>query len=209
VAERERANPPRRAAHPQAARRLALGRWTAKSALSAWLNLPTDPESLSAIELRPSPSGEPKPFLHDRPVPVALSLSHSGDAGLCAIAPAGARVGCDVEKVEPRCGSFLTDYFTAAEQRLVAQTPVADRDRVLTLLWSAKESVLKALGCGLRADTRSVEVNPAAPVGEWSPLSATHTSGATFRGWWRESHGLARTIVADAQPLALFPLNSY
>jgi phosphopantetheinyl transferase len=81
---------------------------------------------------------------------------------LCAVAPPSAEVGCDLETVEPRSPAFLADYFTDAEPNLVARTPAAMRDRVLTLLWSAKESALKALGSGLRLDTRSVD---AAPVG--------------------------------------------
>jgi len=181
-----------------------LGRWTAKCAVSRYLDLPRDPEALAAVEVRPAPSGAPEVFLHGRPAPVALSLSHSGGAGLCAIVPAGAEVGCDLETVEPRSPAFLADYFTDEEQALVARTLAAGRDRVLTLLWSAKESALKALGCGLRSDTRSVNANlPAVPSRDevWHPVTVAHIGGRTFYGWWRESGDLIRTIVVDPPPL--------
>jgi 4'-phosphopantetheinyl transferase len=182
-----------------------LGRWTAKCAVSGYLNLPRDPQLLAAVELRPASSGAPEVFLRGWPAPVALSLSHSHGAGLCAIASADAEVGCDLETIEPRSPAFLADYFTAEEQDLVGRTAGADRDRIVTLLWSAKESTLKALGCGLREDTRSVNAAPAdlrGPRDEgWHRLCAAHISGRTFYGWWRDSRNLIRTIIMDpAQP---------
>ena len=177
-----------------------LGRWTAKCAVAGYLNLPRDPEALTGVEVRPAPSGAPEVFLHGRPAPVVLSLSHSRGTGFCAIALRGAQMGCDLETVEPRSPAFLADYFTDEEQRLVAQTPPARQDQVLTLLWSAKESVLKALGCGLRLDTRSVNAAPAGLLQtcgeEWRRVSAAHISGGTFYGWWRESRDLVWTVVA-------------
>lgn len=184
-----------------------LGRWTAKCAVAQYFKLSLSLEALATVELRPAPSGAPKVFLHERPAPVTLSLSHSSATGLCAIAPAGAAVGCDLEKIEPRSAQFLSDYFTRDEQNLVAHTPANMRDQVLTVLWSAKESALKALCCGLRMDTRSVNAVPAGdpqkPGGEWSRVSAAHVDGMTFNGWWRESHNLVYMVVADPPPLRL------
>lgn len=181
-----------------------LGRWTAKCAVARYLNLARDPEALAAIELRPAISGAPEVFFHGRPAPVALSLSHSRGAGLCAIAPAGSEIGCDLETVEPRSPAFLADYFTDEEQDLAGRTTGADRDRVVTLLWSAKESTLKALGCGLRRDTRAVTTAPAGFLHvrgeEWRRLGAADTSGRTFHGWWRESRDRMWTVVADPPP---------
>jgi 4'-phosphopantetheinyl transferase len=187
-----------------------LGRWTAKCAIAHYWNLPSRFEELAAVEVLPAPSGAPKVFLHGRPAPVTISLSHSSGTGLCTLAPAGALVGCDLEKIEPRSPEFLADYFTGDERNLVAQTPLDTRDQVVTLLWSAKESVLKALSCGLRMDTRSVNAVPAGDPrsngAHWSPLSAAHIGGRTFQGWWRESHGLVYTVVADPPPLQLVAL---
>jgi 4'-phosphopantetheinyl transferase len=184
-----------------------LGRWTAKCAVSGYLDLPGDPEALAAVELRPEPSGAPRVFLHGEPAPVVLSLSHSRGTGFCAIASHGVGLGCDLEKVEPRSPAFLADYFNQEERQLVARAPAAERDQVLTLLWSAKESALKALCCGLRLDTRSVNAAPAGgpPTGDdgWRRLSVTHIGGRAFYGWWRESGDFVYTIVGDPSPLRL------
>jgi 4'-phosphopantetheinyl transferase len=190
-----------------------LGRWTAKQAAALYLNLPRTERVLAGIELRPAPSGSPEVFLHGRAAPMQLSLSHSLGVGLCVVAPAGAELGCDVETVEPRCPVFLVDYFTDEERELVARTPVDRRDQVVTLLWSVKESALKALGCGLRSDTRSVNVAPADFLqthgDNWVPVSAAHVSGKNFFGWWRASRDLVRTIVADSMALRLCHICAY
>jgi len=178
-----------------------LGRWTAKCAVSRYLKLKDDPNALAAVELWPDLSGAPKAFHGGRPAPLVLSLSHSHGTGLCAIAPAGAEVGCDLERVEPRSAAFLADYFTDDEQRLVGQAPAAKRDEVLTLLWSVKESVLKALCCGLRLDIRSVNVVPSDILRpndeEWGTVSASHECARVFDGWWRVSRDFVYAIVAD------------
>jgi len=139
-----------------------------------------------------------------------ISLSHSRATGFCAIAPAGVEVGCDLETVEPRSPAFLVDYFTDEEQLLVARVPAATRNHVLTLLWSAKESALKALRCGLRSDTLSVNAAPADFLrtrGEgWHRMSVAHITGATFHGWWRGSRDLVWTVVAGPPPLRLVAL---
>jgi len=183
-----------------------LGRWTAKHAVAIHLNLARNGQGLRTVELRATPSGAPEVFLHSRVAPIQLSLSHSAGVGLCAVARAGAGLGCDLELVEPRSPVFVTDYFTAEEQALVAATPSALRDQLVTLLWSTKESVLKAVGCGLRSDTRSVNAAPSCfsqGLGdEWNSVSA-QASGRIFYGWWRISRNVVRTIVADLAPRRL------
>ena len=113
-------------------------------------------------------------------------------------------MGCDVERVEPRSPGFLQDYFTDEEQERVRSAPVPDRDALATLLWSAKESALKALQCGLRADTRSVIAIPACMPAEatplWCGLTVRCLGGRAFHGWWREQGGYVFTLVADPAP---------
>src|SRR5271165_6257725 len=135
-----------------------LGRWAAKRAVAAYLDVPRHLQALANIEIRPAQSGAPEVFILDTPAPASISLSHRDGTALCAVAPSGVALGCDLELVEPRSDAFIADYFTAEEQALVARMSLEDRPRLLALLWSAKESALKALGAGLRLDTRSVVV---------------------------------------------------
>jgi 4'-phosphopantetheinyl transferase len=181
-----------------------LGRWTAKRAVAACLRLSGDAHSLADIEIRAAASGAPEVWVATAPAAVTISLSHRAGVAACAVAGPGVALGCDLEIIEPRSHAFAADYFTAAEQALVAEASAADRPAILALVWSAKESVLKALRLGLRLDTRSVAVHllSALPPGGgngWRPLTAG-PEGQVFRGWWQRSGPLLRTLVAAPAP---------
>jgi 4'-phosphopantetheinyl transferase len=209
-----------------------LGRWTAKRALAVHLNLPGHPQALKGIEIRPAPSGAPEAFFANTPTAVTISLSHRAGVAVCAVAPFGAALGCDLEMVEPRSEAFVADYFTTEEQALVAREPAADRPRLLALLWSGKESALKALRAGLRLDTRCVTVtpvdvlpyqgddgegcvgDPALPLrssyaldSTWRPLRVRCTNGQTFQGWWQHTGDFLLTLVAAPPPVPPIPLS--
>jgi len=180
-----------------------LGRWTAKRALSVCLDLPAHPQVFKKIDIRPAPSGAPEAFFANQPAAATISLSHRDGIAACAVAMSGVEIGCDLEMVEPRSDAFVADYFTIEEQTLIARASAADRPRLLALLWSAKESALKALREGLRLDTRSVIVSPFAAsfdLNGWSPLEVRYTDGQVFHGWWQNTRNILRTVVA-AQPL--------
>jgi len=179
-----------------------LGRWTAKRALAVWLDIPAHPLALAQIEIRPASTGAPEVFIANQPASVSLSLSHREGRAVCAVAPAGAELGCDLELIEPRSDAFISDYFTGEEQTLVAQASAADRPRLLALLWSAKESALKALRTGLRLDTRRVIVSPivAFDLQGWSALRVRCADGRVFRGWWQQAGSFVRTLVATPPP---------
>jgi len=186
-----------------------LGRWTAKLAVASCLDLPADFHSLVDIEIRAAPSGVPEVFLFNQRAPIGLSLSHRAGQALCVVGLSGARLGCDLELVESRDHSFVTDFFTANEQMLVEQASPGDRPLLVTLLWSAKESALKALRVGLRLDTASVEVKPThaahyqeegAHQGDstdWSRLFIRCAGHQILCGWWRSANDMVRSIVSD------------
>jgi 4'-phosphopantetheinyl transferase len=181
-----------------------LGRWTAKRALVAHLRLPTDIRALVDVEIHAAESGAPEVFFYSEPADVAISLSHRAGTALCTVGPPVSNFGCDLERIEPRSEAFVGDYFTAAEQTLIERTNLPDRSLLLALLWSAKESSLKALRVGLRLDTRSINValsddwsQGTSHPEEWHPLQIQHPPAGSFEGWWRAQHDLVRTIVGD------------
>src|SRR6201997_3604451 len=133
-----------------------LGRWTAKQAIAACLYWPAFPGLLAEIEIRATPSGAPEALLPGLTTPLSFSISHRAGKSMCAVSPVRMRLGCDLEVVEERSQAFATDYLTAAEQAFLGRAAHEDRPGLLALLWSAKESALKALGEGVRRDTRSV-----------------------------------------------------
>jgi 4'-phosphopantetheinyl transferase len=181
------------------ARRLdwRLGRWVAKRAVARLLG-PVP------VEVRAAADGAPEVLLAGRPAPVAISISHREGLGACLAAVAGHAGGCDLELVEPRSPALARDFFTASELALVDRAGPDGRDLAVALVWSAKESALKALREGLRLDTREVEVQVAVPLREagsrmgwWHPLRVLHGALA-FDGWWRElPSGHVLTVVID------------
>ena len=201
-----------------------LGRWTAKRAVAACLRLPGHPRVLAEIEIRPASSGAPEVFFGSRPLAVTISLSHRANAAICAVAMCSAALGCDLEVVEPRTPAFLADYFTPEEQALVEQAPVAARFRLLALLWSGKESAMKALRTGLRLATQSLVVRPAGSIAHpaelreqekesavlrfeqsddietWRELQVGYGNGEVFHGWWQQTGNLVRTLIAAPPP---------
>lgn len=193
-----------------------LGRWTAKRAIASCLNLPTNDRALADIEIRSAPSGVPEVFFSNQSRGPEISISHRAGTAICATAVHGTRLGCDLEMIEPRSDSFIADYFTAHEQAQVEQAPAKDRPLLSTLIWSAKESALKALHEGLRLDTFSVEVrsiNPlrsemaecdgpislaAAKPAIWSALEVLYSQSQVFRGWWSREGRMMRTLVLSS-----------
>ncbi len=202
-----------------------LGRWTAKCAVVASLRLPSDLLSLKKIEIIPGSTGQPEVTLRDQTETVTISISHRGGFALCAVALGDLKLGCDLELIETRSDAFIADYFTESEQRLIAQTTCAERPLLVSLVWSAKESALKALHVGLRADTRSVEVMELDLQGgwfgkadarrteddlasepsniretDWRALQIQGIGGTDFCGWWQHSKNIVRTIVVTPPP---------
>jgi 4'-phosphopantetheinyl transferase len=171
-----------------------LGRWIAKCAVAASID---HSPAFSEIEVRPSPCGAPEVSYAGAPLPVSISISHRAGRACCALANGSLSIGCDLEVVEPRSPAFLSDYFTPEEECFLNQFPHVEQSRVATLLWSAKESALKALRTGLRADTRSVSVHMRGTGRpDWQPYTARHAGGVLY-GWWCSVGQELRTVAAS------------
>ena len=103
-----------------------------------------EPKSLRILV---SPAG--KPDCVDGP---AISLSHSGDVVVCALADV--TIGVDVETVRQRSVEGIAErHFTPAEARWLE----ADPAKRFSMLWVLKEAYLKAVGLGLAGGLASLE----------------------------------------------------
>jgi 4'-phosphopantetheinyl transferase len=129
--------------------------------------------------------------------PLSLSISHRGDWGLAAVAlVSGACIGADIETVEPRDPALVRQFFSDSEADCVAGG--GDVDRTVARIWSAKEAVLKAMGIGLRHDTRDIVVGdevdaPAGLAEAWraldirlAPVLAARIAPRSLTVLWRE-----------------------
>lgn len=189
-----------------------LGRWTAKNLARHVLASRGAPVALDAIVVGNRPSGEPFVAAPAALADSTLSISHARGHALCAlVADAVLPLGADIEAVEPRHPDFAADYFTAAEQALVAQTPSALRPTIVTAVWSAKEAALKALHKGLSVDTRSVTCLIAPPADaaptSWEPFTIIVDGdrlpdAPALTGYWRAFGAFVLTLAVGATPNA-------
>jgi 4'-phosphopantetheinyl transferase len=186
-----------------------LGRWVARQAVARAL---ADPGAAvpAALSIVAADDGAPEVWWATPRPPVAVSISHSGDLGFAAAAAGRAPLGCDVERIAPRSQRFVDDYFTERERAFVDAAGAAGAQALAwaaTLVWSAKESALKALRQGLRADTRSVEMGPVPEIPDlsrrgWRPLTVETAREARLEGHWRVADGAVWTVLAD-RPITL------
>jgi 4'-phosphopantetheinyl transferase len=184
-----------------------LGRWTAKRALAAYRPETFGQRPMSLLEIRTAADGAPEATCDGRVLPLVLTLSHRIDLAVCALADAGTALGCDLEKLEPRSEGLVRDFFTERERALVAAGSAEETVLLTNLIWSAKESALKAMRVGLRMDTRNVEVELPAreAVSGWCAVRVHHqVSDREFVGWWREIPACVLTVLAS--PPARIPV---
>ncbi|HSK25846.1 MAG TPA: 4'-phosphopantetheinyl transferase superfamily protein [Jiangellales bacterium] len=186
-----------------------LRRWAGKQAVAAAAGLPTDVGGLARIEVANRPGGAPYVVVGGAPLRLDVSLTDRAGWAVCVVGADLSRVGCDLELVEPRSAAFVADFLTAGEQEYVAACPSHQRDAVVNLVWSAKESALKVLRTGLRRDTRSVDVllgrdddidaaGALADAGTgWHPLTVRPAEGGALPGWWRRDGAFLLTVAAD------------
>jgi 4'-phosphopantetheinyl transferase len=214
-----------------------LGRWTAKRLIQSYIERQTGLRlALDALIIDTDPDGAPHviadcklriadyaPNLQSIICNLQLSISHSGDRAFCALVEGSAvPIGADIERIEPRDWQFVEDYFTAAEIPHVWLAPAEQHETVITAIWSAKESALKALRLGLSVDTRSVACSIAGPdlTHDWADIAFAldrrllgPAIAPALTGWWRTIDGyvltVATTVALTGRPPHLVGLSSY
>jgi len=180
------------------------GRWTVKNLLKR--SIPTlAGVALPEITIANESEGAPYVIFKGRRMDVAISISHRNQQVFCAVCTApDMPIGADIESVESHSSNFVEDYFTHEETVLLERFPFSHRDMLATLFWSAKEAMLKALGKGLRVDTRRVQVldvgfpeNSASSAQDWQTLKVAAPDLTTHQWevWWREWRGNILTLA--------------
>ncbi len=96
-----------------------------------------------------------KPYLKDHPH-IHFNLSHSGKKALCVISDK--EVGCDIEEIKEPYYDIVSRCFSNTEQKFLENA--ADKKEMFFRIWVAKESFLKAIGCGINDDMKRFSVLP-------------------------------------------------
>jgi 4'-phosphopantetheinyl transferase len=144
-------------------------------------------------------------------LPLSLSISHRGDWGLAAVARLpDATIGADLETVEPRDPALVRQFFSDSEAKRVAGSGAVDR--TVARIWSAKEAVLKAMGIGLRHDTRDIvvgdEIAALAGLADWRTLDIQLAPALAARIAPRSLTVLWRDLDAHVVTVALLKQDS-
>jgi phosphopantetheinyl transferase len=154
-------------------------------------------------ELRATPEGKPECVAGP-----AISLSHSGDIVVCAVA-SGSAIGVDVETRTLRTSSvtLAEQHFTPSEASWVGVDP----DRRFQMLWVLKEAYLKALGVGLAGGLSSLQCRIEPPsieakvgAGAGAPNLALYSGrgcylGVAWLGEARRAISVASWLPAGAE----------
>lgn len=98
-----------------------------------------------------------KPYLLDY-TDLAFNYSDSGD--MAVLATDRHPIGVDMELIRPRSFQGILDRFFLPEEREPVLAAGTDKDRLACFfrLWTAKESLLKYVGCGLGGEMRRYTV---------------------------------------------------
>jgi phosphopantetheinyl transferase len=164
------------ATHPRRRAEYLAGRALLRYALEQFTG-----RSGSSYEVHTTPEGKPECVAGP-----AISLSHSGEIVVCAVASGGS-IGVDVETRRPHTSSatLAEQYFTAFEASWVQ----ADPDRRFQMLWVLKEAYLKALGVGLPGGLTALEcriepptIEARVPIGVTAPQLALYVGQSGYLG---------------------------
>jgi 4'-phosphopantetheinyl transferase len=143
-----------------------------------------------------------RPSIVDAPSGLRFSLTHAGSAAAVAITVA-TELGLDMETVRPDRDPLplARRFFSASEAEALVRLPERERPDAFTRLWTVKEAVLKAQGCGLTAPLSSVAVQ--LDAAGW-PRTVDASGGPWSVHAWSPESGLvvALAVVTD-QPLSI------
>ena len=185
----------RRYLNPRARRDFALCRAALRAILCQRLGCRNDELAFGALRY-----GKPYALVGGTRAPVSFNVSHGGQNGLIALAPAG-RLGVDVEERNTRrdLDGIAQTVFTPVEQAELALARGEQKIHLFFSLWTMKEALIKALGTGFSLDPSRFEIPPALRRDKRVGLFRFPHDPAT--GWQLENMGNAKFAAAMAYDL--------
>ncbi|MHB0865741.1 MAG: 4'-phosphopantetheinyl transferase family protein [Minisyncoccota bacterium] len=151
-----------------------------------------------SIRIEKDPRGKPYGRIGSG-LPIALSISHSFPFALAtATAELGVALGADVERIRDFAPTTWEAFLTSAEKEIVAAARSEKRNELRTLCWSLKESVLKALGTGLRMHPAQIDISRALARRSHREvvISIQGTLHTAHLQWWKiDEHTIATSVA--------------
>lgn len=138
--------------YEQRIRSYLLGRYAAKKAVAALL----DDDHLTKIQIINGVFNQPV-ILHDSPIRIQVSLTHCDDLAAAIAFPEIMILGIDIEKINSRLTRTVEAELTSSE-KLIAARLSCTYESFVTIIWTLKESLSKALKTGLAVPLHLLEV---------------------------------------------------
>ena len=149
--------------HPRRQHSYLLGRYCAKQAIRACHN----DVDVKEISIEAGVFDHPV-VTYEAHSPLQVSISHTSDFGAAVAFPEVYPMAIDVETICPSKGDTIKSQLSSAEQKLrLFSYKGGEQDHEttqLTLLWTVKEALSKALRCGLTVPFEVLEIEPIARV---------------------------------------------
>lgn len=98
-------------------------------------------------------TAEGKPFFKEKPE-IKFNISHSGEH--CAIMISDSVCGADIEEIRPFPQRVIKRICTYEEQKYLSLLPEKKQETAKWMLWTLKESYVKAVGKGLSYGMKNI-----------------------------------------------------
>jgi len=122
-----------------------------------------------------SPAGKPELEYKDS---LFVNWTHSQSRFILGITNAG-KLGVDMEYLKPlrNVEALVARFFTAQENDLFLSLPDEQKLSAFFLMWTLKESALKAFAGSIAANLNDLRISPCAPAGVLQSTGGTHFHG--------------------------------
>ena len=153
---------------------------------------PTDPR---AVEIVSGCLRQPLLKVRGEYASYQISLSHAGRYAAAFVFHPGLILGVDIEVVKSRAVDELAEYVTRDEIARCVSLGMTS-EQAFTLVWTAKEALMKAFRVGLGSEFRTAGVGSVAKNGDMFVSTFEHHHHLRALSWHKGD--LIFTIVAPA-----------
>lgn len=102
--------------------------------------------------------GKPWIIVDDKSNLVPVSISHKNQFVFVYAGMFEQYVGVDVEEIKIFSDVLMNGFLTQEEKNYLGKIPKSEFLKTVTKIWCIKESILKAIGCGLRMRPKRINV---------------------------------------------------
>ena len=158
------------------------------------------------VDVEPNWTRKPFARVEGKGIDACISITHSNDLAVCGLVK-GAKMGLDLERIEQRSMGMLEEAFSEEEREKMVE-PIDWEE--ITIHWTRKEAVAKALGIGLGLSLHDIDSVGQVEVGLsdrscWrlclEPGKRFVTHRVDLEGKWSRDYVLNLCVLEDGSTL--------